>query len=142
MLNDLHINISQAILKNQFPEVDGLISTLLQAKKTIKLQIRCGLQIVHCRGNHWILASNMNCKEGTLQVFDSLYASVDEGTFSILKGLFLVHETKNDAFSEAKKCFRLWVIFYCHSNSNIVWPRSSMVLFQTTQDAEPFTELY
>ena len=102
MLNDLHINISQAILKNQFPEEDGLICTLLQAKKTIKLQIRCGLQIVHCKGNHWILASNMNCEEGTLQVFDSLYASVDEGTFSILKGLFWFTKLKMMPFQKQK----------------------------------------
>ena len=88
MLSDLHMNVSQAILKNQFPHVDGFNNTLLQVKQSSELEIKSGLQIVHCRGNHWILASNMSCEEGVVQLFDSIFASVDETTVRVLHTFF------------------------------------------------------
>ena len=49
-LNDNHINLSQALLRKQFPSIDGLKLTLLQTKQQTK--IKHGLQIIHSRGNH------------------------------------------------------------------------------------------
>ena len=49
------------------------------------------LQVLHSRGNHWIVASTLGCSAGEVSVFDSLYPSVDEGTLSLLKQLFGVH---------------------------------------------------
>ena len=43
-------------------------------------------QIVHCRGNHWIVASTIFDPPGVILVYDSLYDSIDcETTQIILK---------------------------------------------------------
>ena len=46
------------------------------------------LQIVHTRGNHCILASNINCESGVVSVYDSLYESIDETTRKLILGMF------------------------------------------------------
>lgn len=51
-------NCCQAVLKHQFSVSEGLNSSLLQHKKLQK-QIDSGLQVIHSRSNHWILASNI-----------------------------------------------------------------------------------
>ena len=83
----MHIHFSQVSLKLQFPLVDGLRYTTLQYSQS-ETQIRHGLQIVHCRGNHWILASNIGCDEDSLNIYDSVYSSVDATTQAVLHNLF------------------------------------------------------
>ena len=51
-LNVNHVNFGQ---RKQFPSIDGLKLTLLQTKQQTK--IKHGLQIIHSRCNHWIVAS-------------------------------------------------------------------------------------
>ena len=62
MLLDLSMYLAQRILKNQFPTLNGLQSTLSQQKTksatSRKLNTNC-LQIIHCRSNHWIVASTV-----------------------------------------------------------------------------------
>ena len=66
----------------------------------------------------------MNCEEDALQVFDFLYASVDEGTFSILKGLLWFSKLKMMPFQKQKGA-------------------ADCGLFSiATTTAKPFTELY
>ena len=48
------------------------------------------LQIVHIRGNHWILVSNIICESGVVSVCDSLYESIDETTRRLILGMFHV----------------------------------------------------
>ena len=54
------MSFAQKLLKKQFPYVNGLQNTLLQAKKK---QVDTGglqrLQVIHSRGNHWIIASTV-----------------------------------------------------------------------------------
>ena len=45
------------------------------------------LQIIHSRGNHWIVASNIGCAP-KLQVFYSLYSFVDKTTIELLTNMF------------------------------------------------------
>ena len=44
-------------LKKQFPHIDGWRETQLVHKK--QERIRQGVQIIHSRGNHWIVASTL-----------------------------------------------------------------------------------
>ena len=69
-LHDNHINFAQGLLKYQFPCLDGLKSSLLQRKQQSKIQH--GVQIIHSRGNHWIVASSLGCSDNLVNVFDSL----------------------------------------------------------------------
>lgn len=86
-LNDKHINYAQSLLKKQFPHIDGWKLTLLAQKEQEK--IKHGVQIIHCRGNHWIVASTLGCSSGeAVKVFDSLYTSVDKDTQDVILNLF------------------------------------------------------
>lgn len=89
-LTDNHMNYCQAVLKHQFPGVDGLGYTLLQSKER-PVKIKSGLQVIHVkRFEHWVLASNMDpySKEQEICVYDSVYCSADQETSFILRNLF------------------------------------------------------
>lgn len=51
-LSDLSINLAQQLLKKQFPSVNGLQSTLLQAKPRLGEPPNNQLQIVYSLGDH------------------------------------------------------------------------------------------
>ena len=103
-LNDKIINFVQAILKKQFPMVLGLQSTLLQTKKPSSVEKNNRqLQIVHSRGNHWIVASTLVSFGPKVMVYDSVYQNIDSGTECVIKNLFghsltihMVHIPKQD----------------------------------------------
>ena len=89
-LDDAIMTFAQRLLKKQFPDINGLQNTLLQAKKK---QVDTGglqrLQVIHSRGNHWITASTVH-DEGPnkVMIYDCLYDNIDAGTHSIISDLF------------------------------------------------------
>ena len=89
-LTDMHINFAQAILKAQFSRIRGLYSTLLLVR--FKAPFSCtgdAIQIMHTRGSHcWIVVSTVGCGGKDVNVFDSLYSSVDKETVKIINLLF------------------------------------------------------
>ena len=89
-LTDKHINYSHLLLKAQFPGVHGLHSTLtLEKQPKIPVNDRSRyLQIVFCRGNHWITVSTIGCNKNCVTVYDSLYSSIDDTTMRLLYQLF------------------------------------------------------
>ena len=64
----------------------GLESTLLQYTDLQK--INQGVQIIHSRGNHWVLASTIGCSNTEVNIYDSLYESVDPDTLKIVQNRF------------------------------------------------------
>ena len=92
-LIDKHINLSQAMLKKQFPLISGLQLTLLQSKK-LSRRFKSGVQIIFCHSNHWITAYKSECDNAldVITVYDSVYSSVDEDTRSTITNLFDVSE--------------------------------------------------
>ena len=46
------------------------------------------LQIIHSRGDHWVVATTMQCYPGEVKIFDSVYESLDAGTLQVVKRLF------------------------------------------------------
>lgn len=74
-LNDNHINYAQALLRQQFPLIQGLSNTLLQQRKPLKA-IEKGIQIVHDRSNHWVVASNISSSQDTIDVYDLIFSSI------------------------------------------------------------------
>ena len=89
-LTDLHVHAAQQLLKRQFPHLNGLQPTVLQAKKSLGVRkpVPNQLQIIHSRGDHWIVASNIGCKNGVVNVYDSVYRSVDKATRAVITNLF------------------------------------------------------
>ena len=89
MLTDKHINFAQRLLHGKFKTVSGLQSTLTLSKSR-KIPVKSAsntLQIMHCRGCHWIYASTVK-NYPKIIVYDSIYSSVDEATMKILKQMF------------------------------------------------------
>jgi hypothetical protein len=97
LLNDRHINYAQTLLHHHFPSVEGLYNTLYQRK--IKKKIICGIQIIHDRGNHWVVASTIN-SDNSVQVYDSLYATLNDETADVIKNIF---EVTDEMTIEVKK---------------------------------------
>ena len=88
-MTDKHINFTQKLMNNKYKNVYGLKLTLTLHKST-KFPVRCTknfLQIIHCRTNHWVVASTI-LSHPKVVVYDSLFSSVDSNTTSILKQLF------------------------------------------------------
>lgn len=88
-LTDKHINFAQKLLSRKFKSISGLRSTLTLSKPK-RLTTRSSsnaLQILHCRGCHWIVASTVNTYP-KIVVYDSLYSTIDEATEKTLKQMF------------------------------------------------------
>lgn len=85
-LSDKHVIFAQSLLKKQFPQVNGLKSTLLLHKTQDK--IKEGVQIIHSQGNHWIVASILGCSGSVVKIFDSLYKAMDKDTQSTIMNTF------------------------------------------------------
>lgn len=84
-LNDNHINYAQGILKVSFPGIEGLKCVLVQ--KRLKFDITSDVvQILHTRGDHWIVISNLQCEQGT--IYDTVYSDVDEDTRKLVYDIF------------------------------------------------------
>lgn len=90
-LTDKHINFAQHILKKQHVELSGLTSSLLLHKISAPITSPA-LQILHCRGNHWIVVSSIGCSIGSVKVYDSLYQSVDEKSNGLITKIFGAHK--------------------------------------------------
>jgi len=83
------MNFAQRLVGKKFKDVYGLKSTLTLHKST-RIPMSCKkkfLQILHCRTNHWIIASTI-LSYPKITIYDSLFDSVDKNTTSILKKLF------------------------------------------------------
>ncbi len=77
-LNDLHIDMYQKLLIAHFPTLKGLSSPL--KLPSMGSWTDNYVQVYHCRSNHWITVSTLGCKDGDINVYDSMYKSIDSGT--------------------------------------------------------------
>ena len=82
-LNDKHIDFAQHLLKSAFPSIDGLKCTLLQSRLKFNTEEKF-VQVLHSRGDHWILVSNIQTGPGKVYVYDSLYSEVNKYTEEII----------------------------------------------------------
>ena len=75
------------MLKQQFPKLEGLVSTLLQENSGMCKPMKNQLQPLHSR----IVASTVHCNDSEVCVLvhDSAYSIVDEKTSAIISNLFL-----------------------------------------------------
>ena len=88
MLTDKHTNFAQSILKHQFNDVSGLRSTLIvhRAKRMSSINASRMLQVLQCRGCHWIAFSIIE-NFPQIMVYDSSFSFVDQDTQKLLKQL-------------------------------------------------------
>ena len=88
LLSDKYIDFAQALLRKHHKELTGLNSALLLANHRNIASSAPSLQILHTRGNHWIVATTLRYPIGSPKVFDSLYASIDLPTQRLLSSLY------------------------------------------------------
>ena len=79
-VSDRHINFAQAILHLLLYK-----DWETQSRKPLKA-IEQGLQILHDRGNHWLVASNIGCLE-------NLFSYPSDGTRKVINNLFEATES-------------------------------------------------
>jgi len=79
-LSDIEINVAQQMLRIQFPNLNGLNSTLCQeTDKRNQVYPKNWLQIIFCKsGSHWVAATTIACEIGVVKVLDSLFHKLDE----------------------------------------------------------------
>ena len=125
-LTDIHINAAQKLLKRQFPNLSGLLSSLVVPK--LKDPIPAGadaLQIIHTRGNHWIVACTIGCPRGEVRLFDSLYQSIDTSTMALLLIAF-VYLCLLRTIAATTRRFQLWCVCNCHMYCVGLWNCSTI----------------
>ena len=88
-LTDLEINLAQQLLKKQFANINGLQSTLLQDKGPMASnEQKTKLQIVFCKDQkHWVVATNINCVDGEVKVYDSVFQYLDRTSLRCIESL-------------------------------------------------------
>ena len=67
-LTDCHVGFAQQLLKRQFPH----------------------LQVIHSCGDHWVLALNIGCANGDVNVYDSVYRSLDKVTIAVITTISVI----------------------------------------------------
>lgn len=74
-LNDIIIDASQSVLRQQFPHEQGMQSVLYAAKPEFQPASGPFVQIVNTHPNdgglHWVCFSNFNCDAGVVNLYDS-----------------------------------------------------------------------
>ena len=87
-LNDKHINFAQALLKAQYPRMEGLRNTLQQARFNFSISDEV-VQIVHVRMDHWIVISNIfTSTKGQVDVYDTSYGEIDKSSRILIYSMF------------------------------------------------------
>ena len=97
-LNARLINAGLKLLKKRFPNVGGLQDVTRLDTLTFEKELGDFVQILNSNGNHWICISNLGCKPGVVEVFDSMRTGeisieVKEGIASIMCSSRAVIET-------------------------------------------------
>lgn len=106
-LNDYHINYEQAMLKLAFPNIQGLQNTLFQEK--LKLNVtRSIVQVIHIKGDHWVVLSNMSCQDAGnngICIYDSFYNDIDNHTAKLINNMTdgKIHSSKAHVHSKQKQ---------------------------------------
>ena len=67
-------NNNIALIKKQFDDLSGLHCTLTIPQLQAPMASENVLQILHVGGNHWVVASNIRCTTGEVNLYDSLHS--------------------------------------------------------------------
>ena len=89
-LSDIHVNLAQRLLQAEFPDLNDLLSTLLQGKETTVIEKKENkmLQIIHSTSHHhWIVATTIG-REGEVLVYVSLFKTLDGKPKKVVHSLF------------------------------------------------------
>ena len=86
-LTDAVIAASQRLLLQNFPNIDGLQPPSLQQVGGFHASQNDFVQIINVEDTHWCVVSNIGCKDGDVNVYDTLYKSVRTSVIPIVATL-------------------------------------------------------
>ncbi|XP_064382851.1 uncharacterized protein LOC135331569 isoform X2 [Halichondria panicea] len=88
-LNDIVITASQHLLYQHFPHIEGLQPPTLQAIRGFNVNKGEFVQILNVSNMHWCVVSTVGCSPGQVNVYDTMYRSVQKSTIPIIASLML-----------------------------------------------------
>ena len=122
-LSDLSIDFAQGLLKKKFPGVNGLQSNLYQYKLRPSVPPKDQLQLIHSRGDHWIVASTIGCSSDKVLVYDSVYSTLDNATLDVIANLFRSSTVKMLECQKQEGGKDCGLICHCLCHCNWTWSR-------------------
>ena len=103
MLGDIEINAAQVILKNQFPDIQGMQDTLLGTNLMFRIQSQEMLQILHDGSLHWLLISTLGCSDRVVKIYDSMKTEMP--TLHVQKQIASIRScSKNTVMCQYQSC--------------------------------------
>ena len=91
-LDDVIINAGQKLLRQQFPDVGGLESTLAVTAKSCKTLSGGAIQIMHILSNHWTCIK-LNEDKTTVFLYDSKHSSIPHTVVDLI--IDIIHSEKD-----------------------------------------------
>ena len=89
MLTNVSISMAQDLIHGQFPSINGLLPTMEQYQIQPTDSGNNQLQIFHCQQRkHWIAASSIGCLDSSVNIYDSVFNSLDSRTIDVIKNHF------------------------------------------------------
>ncbi len=85
-LNDNIVKASQDLLAQQFPNIKGLQAPTLQ-QVTFRVHTKEFVQIINVNNCHWCVVSTVKCPRGQVNVYDTLFESVQESSIPVIASL-------------------------------------------------------
>ena len=115
-LSDNHMDFAQEILKQQFPSILGLHSTLLVSagccSRYAMTKTSLFLQIVYSKTcKHWI-AVTARGEDSSVVVYDSLFASIEDETRKLCEKMVWPKKSGDWIVCTTRRGYRLWCIRY------------------------------
>ena len=122
-LNDMHINGACSLIREQYPAIGGLQSTLFQQYNHPLVQSQNAIQILHIQQNHWAVISTLGCEENGVNFYDSLYSTMSLSTKSTIVKLLQPNDSvtirmKNVAKQVGGTECGLYALAYCVALAN------------------------
>ena len=114
-LNDKHISMAQSLIQNQFPKLNGLMSSLLQLNKPVPNSTNA-LQVINTGRSHWVLISTINCLQGEVRLYDPLYTSLSKNRYCEK----CTRDTQDSELKSFKSKWNLWNLLESSMNLQIL----------------------
>ena len=86
-LTDNIITVAQKLMLQHYPHMSGLQPPVLQETLSFQVHREEFVQILNIHNYHWCVVTNIGCKDGVVNVYDSLYASVSNVTARVIASL-------------------------------------------------------
>ena len=86
-VDDVIINASQNLLRQQHPEIGSLQPPVLATQLSMEPQRGEFVQIVNIGRNHWVTLSTVGCKPGHINVYDSLHMDLSSAVKELIADL-------------------------------------------------------